>query len=247
MPPGWARRTPAEVAAEQAAADLALLRTLGFADPGVSPSATPPVAFAGPDGASPALVQVTPPSAPQPVRFRVVSRNQEPMAGAAVTLLDDAGQPAAGAAAADDGRGEVCAPAPGGYVLVSTAPGHQPGAVALTVESEPLDVEVPLIRSSSLSGVVHAYDEDLVEAQVTLLQDGDVVDSVETGADGRYRIGDLAPGLYVLSVAATGHGPVLRPVEVPEAQDVDHDVDVEPGSDLEDDMSPHDEMAIGRR
>ncbi|MGH3567269.1 MAG: hypothetical protein ACRDRH_14805 [Pseudonocardia sp.] len=89
----------------------------------------------------------------QPVRFRVRCRDGGAVAGAVVTVRDDRSRTVAAATADRDGRGDLHAPRHAGYVLIVTARGHQPSAVALTIEDAPIDVEVLLARSAG--GVRH--------------------------------------------------------------------------------------------
>lgn len=237
------RQTPDERAAEQAAADLALLRTFGFADPGLRPDSAPVVAMEGPEEPE------TPVEAgdAQPVRYRVIRRDGSVVGGATVTLLDDRGGDVAAGAADAEGRGEVLAPTPGGYVLVSTAAGHQPGAVAITVAGSATETDVLIARSASVSGAVHGEDGPIAGARVTLVQDGEAVDAVDTGADGTYRIGDIGAGGYGLSVAASGCAPVATLLDVAEEADVRHDVELEPASPVADSDMVDDDAMSGLR
>jgi hypothetical protein len=224
------RLTPDERAAEQAAADLALLRTFGFADPGLRPDSAPVVAMERPGEQEPAMAA----GDAQPVRYRVVRRDGAVVGGATVTLLDDRGGDVAAGAADDEGRGVLVAPSPGGYVLVSTAPGHQPGAVAVTVSAAMAETDVLIARSASVSGSVHGEDGPIAGARVTLVQDGEAVDAVDTDADGAYRIGDIGAGAYGLSVAAPGCEPVATLLEVADEVDLRHDVELKPASPVAD-------------
>lgn len=237
------RRTAAETAAEQAAADLALLRTFGFSEAGGPP-----------DGDSTMSLRAVPAVEPddddaaRPVRFRVVGRDGGGVGAAAVALLDDRGRETATAVADADGHGELRAPHAGSYVLVSTATDHQPGAVALTVSDEPLDAEVLLARSAALAGTVFGEDGPVVGARLTLVQDGEIVDSVTSAADGSYRIADLAAGEYGLSVTAADCEPVAVLLDVPDETVLHHDVDLEPaGIPTGPGPSDDDDMAIGHR
>jgi Carboxypeptidase regulatory-like domain len=237
------RQTPDERAAEQAAADLALLRTFGFADPGLRPDSAPVVEMERPD-------EQEPPAEPgdaQPVRYRVIRRDGSVVGGATVTLLDDRGGDVAAGAADADGRGELLAPASGGYVLVSTAAGHQPGAVAITVSGAATETDVLIARSASVSGSVHGEDGPIAGARVTLVQDGEAVDAVDTAADGTYRIGDIGAGEYGLSVAAAGCQPVATILDVAEEADVRHDVELEPASPVADSDLVEDDAMSGLR
>ncbi|MDN5751223.1 MAG: carboxypeptidase-like regulatory domain-containing protein, partial [Pseudonocardia sp.] len=126
--------------------------------------------------------------------------------------------------------GELEAPHPGSYVLVATAPDHQPGAVALSVVDAPVDAEVLLVRSASLAGTVTDEDGPVDGARVTLVQDGEVVETANTDSGGSYRIVDLAAGEYAVSVAAAGCEPDVVLVSVPGEAEAAHHVELEPAS-----------------
>jgi hypothetical protein len=228
------RQTPDERAAEQAAADLALLRTFGFVEP------SPVVAMEGPDA------QESPSDTgdAQLVRYRVIRRDGSVVGGATVTLLDDRGGDVASGAADAEGRGELLAPSPGGYVIVSTAAEHQPGAVAIAVAGSATETDVLIARSASVSGSVRGEDGPIAGARVTLVQDGEAVDAVDTGSDGTYRIGDIGAGEYGLSVASSGCEPVATLLDVAEEADVRHDVVLAPATPVaESDLVEDDAMS----
>jgi hypothetical protein len=216
---------PDHRAAEHAAVDLALLRTLGFADPNPRPGAIPVVDMSGLE--DDADIDEARGAEANPVRFHVVRRDGMPVVDAGVTLLDARGREAAGAASDVEGRGVVLAPHPGAFVLVSSARGHQPGVTALTVGAEPLDVEVLLTRSGSIVGVVRGPGSTPVgAASVTLLQDGELVAATESGATGAYRFDDLAAGEYTLTAMAAQHVPAVGTVRLPEETEVEQDVEL---------------------
>ena len=208
-------------AAEHAAVDLALLRTLGFADPnprnGVSPVVDMSVEHPEEDP--------EPPGRPTPVAFRVHGRDHGPVADATVALLDPRGREAATAAADAEGRGTVTAPRPGGYVLVASAQGHQPGVVAVRAEQDTAVVEVPLVRSSTITGRLRdAEGSPVAEAALELLQDGELVGSATTDADGAYRFAELAAGDYTVAVQAGGHEPLVVGLRLAEEAEAVQDV-----------------------
>ena len=222
------RRTAAETAAEQAAADLALLRTFGCAPAG---SAAPAVDDEDDAPMSPSVAPAAPApvtGSAQTVAFRVVGRDGDGIDGAGVTLLDDRGRETTTAVADAKGRGEVRAPHPGSYVLVSAAPGHQPGAAAVTVGGEPVEAEVLLARSASVAGTVFGEDGPIVGARLTLVQDGEIVDTTGTGPGGEYWISDLAAGDYGLSVSAHDCEPAALLLTVPDETDLRHDIELVP-------------------
>ncbi len=221
-PPTRTRRDPAHLAAEHAAADLALLRTFGATDLGSRPDRAPVVALqsAPVPEAAPAA------GAPQPVRFRTARRDGAIVDDAAVALLDDRGREASTGRSDAAGSGELDAPHPGAYVLIATAAGHQPGAVALTVTDAPLDADVLLVRSAALVGSVTGEDGPIAGARVTVVQDGEIVEATNTDADGRFRVADLAAGEYAVSVAAAGCEPDVDLVSVADEAEQEHDVDL---------------------
>ncbi|SDG09436.1 carboxypeptidase-like regulatory domain-containing protein [Pseudonocardia oroxyli] len=208
-------------AAEHAAVDLALLRTLGFADPNPRKGASPVVDMSveHPDDTP------EPPRDPVAVAFRVTGRDHAPLPDATVALLDHRGREAASAHGDAAGHGSVEAPRPGGYVLVASADGHQPGVVAVRAEHAGASVEVPLVRSSAIAGrVTDAAAEPVASAALDLLQDGELVASATTGAAGDYRFADLAAGEYTIAVQSGGHAPALAAVRVGEEADAEQDV-----------------------
>lgn len=212
------------LAAEQAAADLALLRTFGPADLASRPERAPVVALEG--RGRPAAAPT--PGVGQPVRFRAVRRDGSVIPDTAVALLDDLGREISVDKADADGTGELLAPHPGRFVLVATAADHQPGAVTLTVGDAPVVAEVLLVRSASLVGLVSGEDGPIEGARVTLVQDGEVVETADTDPDGRYRVPDMAAGEYALSVAAAGCDAHVVLVSVPDETELVHDAELDP-------------------
>jgi hypothetical protein len=221
------RRTPAERAAEHAAVDVALLRTFGVAETGDRPGAAPIVALSA---AVPQQVSRGPVGPPTPVHVTVLGRDDAPVEGAAAALVDDRGTQVASAETAADGRVELTAPGPGTYMVVASAMQHQPGAVAAIVAEVAAEVTVPLVGSSSVAGSVWGAQEAIADAQVSLLQDGELVEETASGGDGGFRIPDLTAGVYALSVTAPGFEQLVVPVDVPAATDVRQDLDLQPST-----------------
>jgi hypothetical protein len=210
--------TPDALAAEHAAVDLALLRTLGFADPnprnGVSPVVDMSVEH--PDEAP------EPPRDPVSVAYRVTGRDHAALSDVAVALLDQRGREAATAQGAE---GAVEAPRPGGYVLVASADGHQPGVVAVRAERGGTSVEVPLVRSSAITGrVTDGAGAPVAAAALDLLQDGELVASATADEAGDYRFADLAAGEYTIAVQSGGRAPVVATVRLDEEADGERDL-----------------------
>jgi len=125
-----------------------------------------------------------------------------------------------------DGRGRFVAQQPGPYLLIGAAPGFQPGAMAVNAVGGTVDVDVLLVRSASVSGVVRLDGDPVPSAQLTLVQDGEVVDMVVADPTGRFRLTDLTGGEYALAVAAERCPPTVLVLTVPEEADLVYDVDL---------------------
>jgi hypothetical protein len=164
---------------------------------------------------------------PQPVWFRVVRRDGEPVAKAVVALLDDRGREVDTAKTAPDGGGELHTPHGGRFLMIVSADGYQPRAATLTVAEQPVELALLLPRSAAVAGSVHAGGVAVRAALVVVRQDHDVVDEALTAGDGRYRFDDLAEGFY--TVAATGGpGSAVARINIGEGVDAEVDLDLAP-------------------
>ncbi|KAB2371095.1 MSCRAMM family protein, partial [Actinomadura montaniterrae] len=150
------------------------------------------------------------------VRGRVLRPDGTPLPGATVTLIDATGRQLGVIATGGDGGYAIAAPAPGGYVLVGSAHGHQPEAATVTVLDGPAVADLVLGGIGGLAGTVRDEAGEPVAGAVAVATDqrGEVVGSGVTGPDGAFALADLAPGGYTLTVSAAGHRPAARPVRV---------------------------------
>ena len=69
-------------------------------------------------------------------------------------------------------------------------------------------------RSVALTGAVRDRHGPVVAARVTLVQDGQVVDSTRSDTAGAYLLADLATGAYGMSVAAPGCTPLAVRIDL---------------------------------
>lgn len=140
-----------------------------------------------------------------------------PVPRTALTLLDASGRQLARATSREDGSYALDTAERGGLVLVGSAPGYQPQVVTLSVNGTPVSHDLVFLPSpGGLAGtVLGAGGEGLPGALVVATdQRGDVTASTTSGPEGAYRLGDLLPGDYTLSVSAPGHRPTAVPVTV---------------------------------
>ncbi|MGH7969934.1 MAG: carboxypeptidase-like regulatory domain-containing protein, partial [Limisphaerales bacterium] len=89
-------------------------------------------------------------------------------------------------------------PAPTTREKAAMFPAAQAGASSAGKASDPLQV-------TSISGEVVGPDGDpVIEALVTLLQDGQTVQQVRTADSGQFSFAGIAPGIYQITISAAG-------------------------------------------
>ena len=168
------------------------------------------------------------------VRGHIRQASGTPVSGAVITLLDVTGGQAGRSVTGTDGRYELVAPSGGHYVLVARANAHQPQASTIEVNGGPMDLDVVLVGSSGITGVVrNGAGQPVLAATVTLADaQGDVVANCETASDGAYDLGDLVAADYTLVVSAHAFRPAAMLVTVPAAGQAVQDVDLVGGARL---------------
>ncbi|TVT19441.1 DUF1416 domain-containing protein [Amycolatopsis acidiphila] len=167
------------------------------------------------------------------VAGRVSDTDGAPIPRAAVTLVDSAGRQTGRTAADETGRFRLAAPGAGAYVLITSAPAHQPEAATVTVTGSPVRLEIALRGSGGLRGVVRAATTGvpIMDAAVTLTDArGDVVDSRLSGPSGEYAFTSLPAGTYVLAVNASGYRPTAAAVTTGETGAAQQDVELADGA-----------------
>lgn len=152
-----------------------------------------------------------------------------PVANAALTLIDQRGHQAARASGNADGEYVIVAPEPGNYVLIASISGHQPTAVSVTVGWRPHRLDLTLMGSGRLSGVVRSASRGtpLPGATVTLTDPvGEVVGAAVSASDGVYLCHGVVPGTYTLVAVADHMRPSATTLTVPDSGLLRHDVEL---------------------
>lgn len=165
---------------------------------------------------------------------RVEDPAERPIARAMLTLIDQRGQQTARARTREDGACTLPRPRPGSYLLVVSAEGYRPQAIALTIGDQPTSFTVTLAGATGLHGTVRDTDGRPVTEATTVAIDarGEVVSATTTGVDGDYALPGLPPGHFFLQVSAYGHRPVTVPVEIGTSAGTRHDVTLTPAGTL---------------
>ncbi|MCX4097012.1 MFS transporter [Nocardia sp. alder85J] len=154
-----------------------------------------------------------------------------PVTGVVLTLIDPRGHQIARSTTGHDGRYRIEAPAPGDYVLIAAAHGHQPVATAIALGGRPHPIDLTLPDAGELTGTVHRVDtgDPVPAATVTLTNPhGDVVGTATTAPDGSFTCRSVPSGAHTIVVTAERLRPAATTVTVPESGLLHHDIDLEP-------------------
>ncbi|MFB8278031.1 MFS transporter [Nocardia colli] len=177
---------------------------------------------------------------------RIRRENGHPVPDAALTLIDQRGHQVSRATGDADGGYVIGVPESGSYVLIISATGHQPAAVTVSVGQRAQHLDLTLLGSGELSGIVRsaARGTPLYGATITLTDlRGEVVGAAMTTADGRYVCHGIVSGTYTLVAVAEHMRPSATTLTVPDAGLLRHDIDMSPmavlvGSALAEDGRP---------
>ncbi|MBF4999241.1 DHA2 family efflux MFS transporter permease subunit [Nocardia sp. BSTN01] len=165
-----------------------------------------------------------------PVSGHIHREDGQSIPGAALTLIDQRGHQVSRATTDGAGGYRLSVPDAGNYVLIVSAEGYQPAAVNVAIGSEPQTVDLTLLGSGELSGIVtEGPGRPLAGVTVTLTdRRGEVVGAAVTGADGAYACHGIVAGTYTL-VAVAGHRrPDATTLTVPETGMLRYDIELAP-------------------
>ncbi|SDX24680.1 drug resistance transporter, EmrB/QacA subfamily [Amycolatopsis xylanica] len=165
----------------------------------------------------------------QPVTGHIRRQDGTHVTGAALTLIDQRGRQVARGTGAADGSYSVTTPLNGTYVLIVSAPGHQPQASSVVVGNGPAKLDITLTGSGGVTGVVRKAGEGspVGGATVTLTDDrGDVSGAFITLADGAFTFQGIGAGHYTLVASGERFRPVALTLTVPDSGTIAHDIEL---------------------
>ncbi|WP_405484906.1 MFS transporter [Nocardia sp. NBC_00511] len=148
-----------------------------------------------------------------------------------LTLIDQRGRQVSRAVGEPDGAYRIGAPRAGSYVLIVSAFGYQPAAVSVTVGSRPHQLDIALLGSGEVSGVVRSVGRGapLGDATITLTDAfGDVVGSAITSPEGAFACRGVLAGTYTLVAVADHMRPAATTLTVPDSGMLRHDIELAP-------------------
>jgi uncharacterized surface anchored protein len=162
--------------------------------------------------------------------FGTVARHEGPaVSGALVTLADMAGRKIGTAHTGADGSYRLNVPTGGTYLIIASAPDHEPIAALVAVAADAVRHDVTIAGVGGLTGTVRqaGTGRAVTDAVVTVTDvQGEVVGTGLTGPEGAFSFISLPEGAYTLVVAAPTHPPEAHPVTVRQGAQTRHDVTV---------------------
>ncbi|GAB3585930.1 MFS transporter [Amycolatopsis endophytica] len=167
----------------------------------------------------------------QPVTGTIRRQDGTAVGGAALTLIDQRGRQVSRATGSADGGYSIGAPGNGAYVLIVSAAGHQPQAASVVVGDGPSRLDLTLVGSGELSGVVRVAGagSPLAGATVTLTDSrGEVTGAAISDAQGAYLFNGVSSGTYTLVASADRMRPVASLITVPDSGVLQQDVEIAP-------------------
>lgn len=153
------------------------------------------------------------------------------VADVVLTLINQRGHQVSRAVGEQDGIYAIGVPRAGEYVLIVSAIGYQPSATTITVGRRAHMLDIVLIGSGEVGGVVRAAGRGtpVANAMVTLTDSyGDVIGSAITTAEGAYSCRGVLAGGYTLVAVAEHMRPCATTLTVPDSGMLRHDVELLP-------------------
>lgn len=194
-----------------------------FIPPPAAPAAPQPAPVAPSDDQAPDEVVVT---------GSVLHSGLRPIRQAVVTVLTVTGRPVDWSRADNSGEFSVVLPAPGPYLVVTSADGWAPQSQVVDFDGSDTRQSVVLARRLRLTGRVTTSGVPSADAVVSLVKaSGEYVASTVTDADGHYELVQPPTGRYLITVLGANRRTATRQIMVlarPAEIDLDLGPDVVP-------------------
>lgn len=162
--------------------------------------------------------------------FGTVAHHEGPaVTGAVVSLADTAGRKIGSVYTDADGSYRLDVPTGGTYLVIVSAPDHEPVASLVAVDGEAVRHDVTVAGVGGLTGTVRdAGTREAVSDAVVTVTDarGQVVGTARTGPEGVFSFVGLPEGSYTLAVVGASHPPQAFPVTVRPGARTSQDVTV---------------------
>lgn len=161
---------------------------------------------------------------------RVVSIEDQAIAGALLTLVASDGTQSGRTATGEDGSYSFESLSQGDYTLIVAAPGYAPLAEALEIRGGQSTERVfCMLRAGRIAGCIRLAGSraPVVGARVSVADaSGRVIASTRSGKDGRYELRGLHSGDHVITVESEHYRPVTKAVTLPLPAGTEWDIDL---------------------
>ncbi|MCO6005090.1 carboxypeptidase regulatory-like domain-containing protein [Actinoallomurus purpureus] len=162
--------------------------------------------------------------------FGTVRRNEgPPVADAVVTLADMAGHKIGSAYTGMDGEYRLTVNNGGTYLMIASAPGHEPIASLVAVGGGTVRHDMTIAGVGGLIGIVRISGtrEPVADAAITVTDvQGDVIATARSTDGGGFSFISLPEGGYTLVASAPGQRPVAAAVTVRQGTQTRQDLEL---------------------
>ncbi|MFL6053540.1 MAG: collagen binding domain-containing protein [Actinoallomurus sp.] len=183
--------------------------------------------------------------------FGTVQRTDgPPVADAAVTLADMAGRKIGSAYTGMDGEYRLTVHRGGTYLIIASAPGHEPIASLVAVGAGTVRHDMTIAGVGGLIGIVRmsGTHQPVSDATITVTDvQGDVVATARSTEGGGFSFISLPEGGYTLVASCPGQRPVAAAVTVRQGTQTRQDLELLARGALNGDVWLHDRPCDGVR
>ncbi|GAA4627353.1 hypothetical protein GCM10023196_039180 [Actinoallomurus vinaceus] len=183
--------------------------------------------------------------------FGTVRRTEgPPVADAVVTLADMAGRKIGSAYTGMDGEYRLTVSKGGTYLIIASAPGHEPIASLVAVGDGTVRHDMTIAGVGGLIGIVRISGtrEPVADATITVTDvQGDVVGTARSTEGGGFSFISLPEGSYTLVASSPGQRPVAAAVTVRQGTQTRRDLELQARGTVNGEVWLHDRPYDGAR